>query len=212
MFDALSSWNLTFKKIKKNRKGSGKNSSTNLTSKVVEKFLNNFTQPEGNQMTRSTLTRFFVLGSIVTLSLAVSATSSQAQSRAYLNNNNVPSTGVALEGYCPVAYFAVNKAIKGKPEHAVEHRGIYYYFVNAKAKAEFQKNPDKYVPAYGGWCALGMAIGDKFPVDPTNFKIVDGKLNLFLKNKNVDALAIWNKGNESEYVKKANAHWKKVNK
>lgn len=143
---------------------------------------------------------------------SVIVTSAQAESRAYLNNNNIPSNGVALEGYCPVAYFGVNKAIMGKPEFAADHNGVTYYLVNADAKAEFIKNPEKYVPAYGGWCALGMAVGDKFPVDPTNFKIVNGKLNLFLKNKNVDALELWNKGNESEYVQKADAHWTKVNK
>lgn len=146
------------------------------------------------------------------LALAFIATPIQAESRAYLNNNNVPSSGLALEGYCPVAYFAVNKPVKGKREHTAEYKGIYYFFVNADAKAEFQKNPEKYVPAHGGWCAFGMAIGDKFPVDPTNFKIVDGKLNLFLRNKNVDARKLWNDGNERELTAKAAAHWKKVNK
>ena len=150
--------------------------------------------------------------------LAASAVSASAQgqiqtkSRAYLNNNNIPSTGLALEGYCPVAYFAVNKPVKGKREHAVLYKDVFYFFVNADAKAEFEKNPDKYLPAYGGWCAFGMSIGDKFPVDPTNFKIVDGKLNLFLKNKNVDALKLWNEGKEGEYVKKATAYWNKINK
>ena len=133
-------------------------------------------------------------------------------SRAYLNNNNIPSSGVALEGYCPVAYFAANKPLMGKPEFASDYKEVTYYFVSAGAKALFDKEPQKYVPAYGGWCALGMAVGDKFPVDPTAFKIVDGKLHLFLKNKNVDALALWNKGDSKEYVAKAAAHWAKVNK
>ncbi len=153
--------------------------------------------------------------SILAIALAlgsVMATSIQAESRAYLNNNNIPSTGLALEGYCPVAYFAVHKPVMGKREFAADYQGVTYYLVNADAKAEFLRTPEKYVPAYGGWCAFGMAIGDKFPVDPTNFKIVDGKLHLFLKNKNVDAQQLWNKGKESEHVKKATAHWEKVNK
>jgi len=140
------------------------------------------------------------------------ATASGAESRAYLNNNNIPSSGVALEGYCPVAYFAVNKPVMGKKEFASTHKGVTYYFVSADAKELFDEKPDSYVPAYGGWCAFGMAVSDKFPVDPTNFKIVDGKLNLFLRNKNVDALKLWNKGNEREHVTKATSHWNKVNK
>ncbi|MEQ8211372.1 MAG: YHS domain-containing (seleno)protein [Lacipirellulaceae bacterium] len=148
----------------------------------------------------------------LSLLLGLAANSAKAESRAYLNNNNIPSSGLALEGYCPVAYFAVNNPVMGKKEYSVDHKGVIYYLVNADAKAEFLKNPEKYVPAYGGWCAFGMAIGDKFPVDPTNFKIVDGKLHVFLRNKKVDALKLWNKGQEKEQVKKAAAHWKKVNK
>lgn len=154
----------------------------------------------------------FVTRITVAFVLVLTASGAQAESRAYLNNNNIPSSGIALEGYCPVAYFAVNKPVKGKREFAVEHKGVRYLFVNADAKAAFQKNPDKYVPAYGGWCAFGMAIGDKFPVDPTSFKIVNGRLNLFLKNKDVDALALWNDGNERDLRRKAVAHWKTVNK
>lgn len=135
-----------------------------------------------------------------------------SESKAYLHKYNLPSSGVALEGYCPVAYFAVNKAVKGKPEFASTYKDVTYYFVSQEAKATFEKNPGKYLPAFGGWCALGMAVGDKFPVDPTHFKIVNGKLMLFLKNRDVDALKLWNDGNEAELAKKAEAHWKKVSK
>ena len=134
----------------------------------------------------------------------------ERESRAYLHSYNLPSSGVAIEGYCPYAYFAVNKPVKGKPEYASTHNGITYFLVNADAKKAFDKDPEKYIPAYGGWCAFGMSVQDKFPVDPRNFKIVDGKLMLFLKNKGVDALAIWNRGNDRDLAKKAGAHWEKV--
>ena len=55
-----------------------------------------------------------------------------------------------------------------------------------------------------------MPIGDKFPVDPTNFKVVNGKTLLFLKNKNVDALKLWNDGDEKANLAKAASHWRKV--
>ncbi|MCA9441066.1 MAG: YHS domain protein, partial [Candidatus Omnitrophica bacterium] len=118
--------------------------------------------------------------------------------------------GLALEGYCPVAYFAVGKPVMGKPEYASIYNGVTYHFVNADAKEMFDEDPEKYIPAYGGWCAFGMAVGDKFPVDPTSFKIVDGKLMLFLKNASVDALSLWNDGDEKDLMKKAETHWKKV--
>ncbi|MGE3166558.1 MAG: YHS domain-containing (seleno)protein [Planctomycetota bacterium] len=131
-------------------------------------------------------------------------------SRAYHHASNVPSHGVALEGYCPVAYFAVGKPVRGKSEHAATHEGITYHFVSAEAKTEFMKQPTKYAPAYGGWCAFGMAVEDKFPVDPTQFKIVNGRLMLFLRNDGVDALDLWNAGDEQELLRKADAHWRRV--
>ncbi len=141
-------------------------------------------------------------------SLAVDTT--ERESRAYLHSYNLPSSGVALEGYCPVAYFAVNKPILGSAEFAATHNGVTYHMVSAEAKATFDANPEKYLPAYGGWCAFGMAVEDKFPVDPKLFKIVDGRLLVFLRNPGVDALELWNDGDEKELLAKADAHWAKV--
>ena len=154
--------------------------------------------------------RLVAISAVVTLSTL--AATLNAESKAYLHSYNVPASGLALEGYCPVAYFAVGKPVKGKREYSVKHNDVWYFFVNEDAKREFESNPEKYLPAYGGWCAFGMAIEDKFPVDPTNFKIVDGRLMLFLKNKNIDALKLWNDGDTSELTRKADAHWKQVSK
>ncbi len=131
-------------------------------------------------------------------------------SRAYLHSYNLPSSGVALEGYCPVAYFAVNKPVRGKPEFASTYNDVTYYLVSADAKKAFDRYPEKYIPAFGGWCAFGMSVQDKFPVDPTNFKIVSGRLMVFLKNRNVDALDLWKQSNDAQLIAKADAHWKKV--
>ena len=152
-----------------------------------------------------------LLGLILAVSTAAATGyASSNESRAYLHSYNLSSSGVAIEGYCPVAYFAVNKPVKGKLEYASEYNGVTYYFVSSDAKTAFEMDPQKYTPAFGGWCAFGMSVSDKFPVDPTNFKIVDGKLLLFLKNKNVDARSLWNQGDKHDLVEKANAHWKKV--
>ncbi len=135
---------------------------------------------------------------------------SMQPSRAYINGYNVPSTGIALEGYSPVSYFTEGKAQKGSPQFAADYNGVTYHFTSAQQVAQFKANPAKYEPAYGGWCALGMAIEDKLPVDPTLYKIVGGKNYLFLKNAKIDALKIWNEKNESQLIKKADAFWAKV--
>jgi YHS domain-containing protein len=130
-------------------------------------------------------------------------------SRAFTNGFNVPSTGLALEGYCPVCYLAANKAVKGTADFAHDYQGVTYWFVNDSARQAFIANPKKYLPAYGGWCGLGVAMGQRFPVDPTNFKIVDGRIMLFLKNSKVDGVGIWNQ-DEASNLKKADANWKKL--
>jgi len=131
-------------------------------------------------------------------------------SRAYLHSFNLDSRGLALEGYCPVSYFTEGLARPGSPAHTSTFNGVDYRFATLEAKRAFDEDPERYVPAYGGWCAYGMAVEDKFPIDPTNFKIVDGRLMVFLRNVNVDALAKWNQGDERAQVRTAEAHWKKV--
>lgn len=134
----------------------------------------------------------------------------QSGSRAYINAHNVPASGIGIDGYSPVSYFTAGRAEQGDPRFNVEHEGVTYYLTSQRQVELFQANPQQYVPRCGGWCALGMAVQDKFPVDPTLFKIVDGKLYLFLKNEQVDALELWEQGDEAELIRKAEAHWAKV--
>ena len=171
-------------------------------------------QQHKNMLIQHTTIRFAAVLALVlpTISATSPVDAMERDSRAYLHSYNLPSSGVAIDGYCPVAYYAVNKPVKGKPEHASTYNDVTYHFVNADAKKAFDMDPEKYIPAYGGWCAFGMSVQDKFPIDPYNFKIINGKLMLFLKNKNVDARALWNKGSVMDLTVKAAAHWKKVSK
>lgn len=132
------------------------------------------------------------------------------RSRAYDGARNIGADGVALAGYSPVSYIEDNRPERGSPDFAVENHGVTYLLASADQVKAFKANPDRFEPQCGGWCAFGMAIEDKFPVDPASFKVVDGKLYMFLKNSNVDALALWNKGTQTEEIAKANKHWKKV--
>ena len=121
-----------------------------------------------------------------------------------MNTNVTP----AIDGYCPVAYFLADKPLKGVADFTSTHNGQTYYLVSEEAKAEFDANPDKYAPAYGGACAFGMSINENFPVDPTNYKVVGDRLFLFLKNDETDALELWNKaGNEAEIIAAADKNF-----
>lgn len=134
----------------------------------------------------------------------------QGRSRAYSGGRNLPASGVALEGYSPVSYFTKGVAEKGDPRFSAEHKGAIYHLTSQDQLDRFMKNPDRYEPQCGGWCAFGMSVEDKFPVDPTKFRVVDNRLYLFLNNEEINAFDLWNQGDERELVNKAQSHWKKV--
>ncbi len=135
---------------------------------------------------------------------------SRSESRAYAGGRNIPASGLALEGYSPVSYFTEGRPQKGDPRFAVEHNGAVYHLTSARQVELFKRNPSKYEPQCGGWCAFGMSVEDKFPVDPTKFSIVEGKLYLFLNNDEINAFELWRQGDQRELVRKAQRHWGKV--
>ena len=117
--------------------------------------------------------------------------------------------GIAVSGYDPVAYFKESKAIKGKREFAALDQGITYYFSSSENKDEFKKDPSKYEPQYGGWCAYAMGKdGSKVEIDPGTFKIIDGKLYLYYNKFFNNTLKSWNK-DELNLKAKAEINWKK---
>jgi YHS domain-containing protein len=119
-------------------------------------------------------------------------------------------SGLAIEGYDPVAYFKSNKAVKGKKELAVVHQGVTYYFATEENKELFKKNPSAYEPQYGGWCAYAMGKdGDKVSVDPGTFKILNGKLYLFYNKFFNNTLKSWNK-DEANLKTSADNNWAKI--
>jgi YHS domain-containing protein len=116
---------------------------------------------------------------------------------------------IAIQGYDPVAYFTLNKAVKGKKELAVAAEGVTYYFSTAENKELFRKDFKKYEPQYGGWCAYAMgATGEKVEIDPETFKIVAGKLYLFYHSWTNNTLNKWNK-DEVNLKSKADVSWTK---
>lgn len=135
---------------------------------------------------------------------------SQSQSRAYINGRNVPASGIGLDGYSPVSYFTSGGPEKGDPAFAVEHNGVTYHLASAEQVEMFRENPDRYEPQCGGWCAFGMTVEDKFPVDPTKYRVIDDRLYLFLNNGQVNAYDLWGQGDQRDLLRRAHAHWRTV--
>jgi len=116
---------------------------------------------------------------------------------------------VGLEGYDPVSYFT-GTPLEGNSNKNYTYLGVMYWFANDSNLSKFKADPEKYEPAYGGWCAYAMGeTGEKVKVDPETFKIVNGKLYLFYNFWGNNTLTDWNK-NEKSLQSKADQNWKKI--
>ena len=131
----------------------------------------------------------------------------QSDEAARRRNFNVEN-GIALREFDPVSYFTGSRPLKGNSKFYHHHKGITYYFVNAENVEEFKKSPDKYEPAYGGWCAYTVAQnGERVKVNPVTYKIVDGKLHLFYNYNSDNRLLKWNR-QERNFKVAAEKNWK----
>ena len=98
-----------------------------------------------------------------------------AQTKSLLN---LDKQNLAIQGYDPVAYFTDHKPVKGKPEFKSTYSSATYYFVSAEHKTQFDKEPAKYEPAFGGYCAYGVSRKKLVEINPEAFQIMDGRLLL----------------------------------
>ena len=125
--------------------------------------------------------------------------------------HNIDNSNIALQGYSPVSYLDLGLAQIGDKDYKSEHNKVIYYFTSAEQKSRFDKNPEKYLPQYGGFCAFGIYAGAKFRVDPNKFIVRDGKYFLFLNNVELDAQQLWQaEKNHQKLVSVADNNWNKL--
>jgi len=116
---------------------------------------------------------------------------------------NLDKAGVAIQGYDPVAFFTDHQPVKGSQQFLSKQDGAIYFFATKKHKEMFTKDPAKYEPAFGGYCAYGLSKGKLVDIDVDAFQIVDGRLLLqYSKGVRDD----FNKDTKSNLAK-AEANW-----
>ena len=116
---------------------------------------------------------------------------------------NVDSNGVVLKGYDPVAYFTRHQAVKGNPAIQTRFGGAIYYFVSVADKVAFRKNPSRYVPQYGGFCANHVSKGELKDSNPAAFLIYRGKLYVCSAADSAKEF----RSNIDENIRKADDYW-----
>lgn len=116
------------------------------------------------------------------------------------------SSGLAIRGTDPVAYFTEEKAVPGVSEYETEWQGAVWRFSSAKNQDMFEANPEEYAPQYGGYCAKALSEGKVVSSDPEAWTIVNGKLYL---NYNKDVQKQWLK-DVDENISLADKMWPEV--
>lgn len=114
---------------------------------------------------------------------------------------NMNKSGVALDGHDVVAYFnkGQKKAVKGSKEFNSTFKNATFYFLNKENLEKFNSNPEKFIPAYGGYCAWAVEESSDFvPVNYDSFIISRDKggkerLLLFYNRFFVNTKKKWNK-------------------
>ncbi|AZP13343.1 YHS domain-containing (seleno)protein [Undibacterium parvum] len=109
----------------------------------------------------------------------------------------------AIRGYDPVAYFKQNKPVKGRKDLSTTWQGAQWHFSSQANLDAFKADPEKYAPQYGGYCAYGVAQGYTPEIDPSAYKVLNGKLYL---NLSPVVLKKWKKDIPG-YVKDADKNW-----
>lgn len=120
---------------------------------------------------------------------------------------------VAIGGYDTVAYHepaAIDShtASEGSKDWIFEWRGAKWRFASEQSYISFKSDPEKYRPAYGGFCSNALSLGEGLiRTDGTHWEILDGRLHLFYAARGRDR---WLDGNHAKYRQQADQAWKEI--
>ena len=116
---------------------------------------------------------------------------------------NKNSSGVAIKGYDPVAYFTESKPVKGMPSFTHQWNGATWQFSSAANRDLFAASPEKYAPQFGGYCAYGVSQNHTAQIDPEAWTVIDGKLYL---NYSQGVKKTWSQATP-KYIEQAQKNW-----
>ena len=113
---------------------------------------------------------------------------------------------LAVDGYDPVAYFTEGAPTKGSRKFTLEWQGANWRFASQESLDAFRSEPERYAPAYGGYCAWAVSQGYTAGIDPQAWRIVDGRLFL---NYNRKVQKTW-EADRANLIEQADRNWPQV--
>jgi hypothetical protein len=112
-------------------------------------------------------------------------------------------TGLAIEGFDPVAYFVDARPLIGREAFEASESGAVWRFRNEGNRASFVAHPDIYGPRFGGYDPTDLARGVTFAGNPRLWLISGQRLYLFGREENRDAFA----ADPARFLREANQRW-----
>ncbi len=119
---------------------------------------------------------------------------------------NVDRKGVAIKGYDPVAYFTLSEPVKGKKTLETTWQDAVWRFSTEENRRAFLRDPEKFAPRYGGYCAYGVAEGGLFNIAPDAWTVYEGKLYL---NKSKRVRKLWLE-DVPGFIRKGDSLWPRI--
>ena len=117
-------------------------------------------------------------------------------------------SGLAIEGFDPVAYFADEQAVRGLPDFEAAEAGAVWRFRNASNRDAFVAHPEIYGPQFGGYDPIDVGRGVAIAGNPRFFVVTGERLFLFSREESRNAFA----ANPAKFLKDARARWPALQK
>lgn len=112
-------------------------------------------------------------------------------------------SGLAIEGFDPVAYFVDGRPVRGLPDFEAAQGGAVWRFHNEGNRASFLAHPEVYGPRFGGYDPIDVARGVTLAGNPLFWLISGERLYLFGIEANRDAFA----ADPERFLAQADLRW-----
>jgi hypothetical protein len=112
-------------------------------------------------------------------------------------------SGLAIEGFDPVAYFTDSRASPGVADFEASEAGAVWRFRNDGNRASFVAHPEIYGPQFGGYDPVDLGRGVTYAGNPRFWVVTGQRLYLFGAEENRDAFS----ADPARFLKDASARW-----
>lgn len=110
----------------------------------------------------------------------------------------------AISGYDPVAYHTEHVATEGQEQYVYTWNDQKWKFKSPRNLELFSKNPNRYAPQFGGYCAAAVSKGFTAASDSRSWHIMDSKLYLFSRDSKKQK---WLKQKNRKMIEQAEENW-----